>query len=114
MSSNTASDRFSILTNGIDSRLKIIRDNKTGFYNITKTAKMILDLKDEASSDESAGIPADSNKLSRPRQWIENADTTKMIAECKELTYLSIFFCTLELSKAFLKLMIDYINIPRH
>jgi len=58
MSSKTASDRFSILKNGIDSRLEIIRDNKPGFYNITKTAKMIaklleaekVGLNDEASS----------------------------------------------------------------
>ena len=89
MSSNTASDRFSILTNGLDSRLKIIRDNKTGFYNITKTAKMILDLNDEVSSDACAGIPAQTNKLTRPRQWLENADTTKLIAECERQTGLS-------------------------
>ena len=52
MSSKTASDpsrpewsdRFSILTNDIDSRLEIIRDNDTGCYSITKTAKMIAQL----------------------------------------------------------------------
>ena len=65
MSSKTASDRFSILKNGIDSRLEIIRDNKTGCYNITKTAKMIaqllkLDANDQ--DDEAYGNPYTSKK----------------------------------------------------
>ena len=37
----TTTERFTILKNGVDERLKIIRDNETEFYNITKTAKMI-------------------------------------------------------------------------
>ena len=29
-------EHFTILKNGIDERLEIIRDNETGFYNITQ------------------------------------------------------------------------------
>lgn len=44
--------QFTILKNGIDTRLEIIQDNETGFYNITKTAKMIADLsKNEGNSE---------------------------------------------------------------
>lgn len=47
-----ATHQFTILKNGIDTRLEIIQDNETGFYNITKTAKMIADLlKNEGNSE---------------------------------------------------------------
>jgi hypothetical protein len=36
---------FAILTNGIDSNIEIIQHIETGYYNITKTAKLVADLK---------------------------------------------------------------------
>ncbi len=56
MSTMPTSERFSILKNGVDDRLEIIRDNETGFYNITKTAKMIKDLMES----ENVGHPTSS------------------------------------------------------
>ena len=92
MSSKTASDRFSILKNGIDSRLEIIRDNDTGFYNITKTAKMIaqlLELETNNQNDEPDGFPSGSKKLEKPAKWFANDITDKLVNECKRQTKLN-------------------------
>ncbi len=59
-------EHFTILKNGIDERLEIIRDNETGFYNITKTAKMIaklLELEENSKNNEPGGIRPGSNKM---------------------------------------------------
>ncbi len=65
MSAITASERFSILKNGVDERLEIICDNETGFYNITKTAKMIKNLL-ESDRNEPTGIPGTLPKCQTP------------------------------------------------
>lgn len=41
MSTQLMVEDFSTLKNAIDSQLEIIRHDDTGFYNITKTAKMV-------------------------------------------------------------------------
>ena len=86
MSSKTASDRFSILKNGIDSRLEIIHDNETGCYNITKTAKMIaqlLKLDANEQNDEATGYPVASYKLNKPANWFDNDDRSIARIRCK-------------------------------
>ncbi len=72
---------FSILKNAVDSNIEIIRHDESGFYNITKIAKLVNELKrmdvekevariratSEKESDENsdaAGIPATSEKES--------------------------------------------------
>ena len=102
MSSKTASDRFSILKNGIDSRLEIIRDNDTGCYNITKTAKMIaklLELEANNQDDEAYGNPYASKKLEKPSKWFANDETNKLINECKRQTKLDDAEIRYELKK---------------
>lgn len=103
MSTLMTSERFSILKNGIDERLEIIRDNETGFYNITKTAKMIaklLETEDNLENNESnnerksenkepARFRAGSNKLERTRKWFENDTTQALIDEVIKQTGLN-------------------------
>ncbi len=115
MNAITASERFSVLKNGVDERLEIICDNETGFYNITKTAKMIKNLlesdRNEANEEnnEVAGIPATFNKYTQSREndinslekepgrilpgsiktarkWFVNDTTQILIDECKQQT----------------------------
>lgn len=82
MNFSTTKDDFSILKNGIDTNLEIIRHDETGYYNITKIANLINKLK--AEKDGSAGIPADSpNHAKRPNHWLSNASTKELIKECK-------------------------------
>lgn len=110
MTIQTAADDFSYIKNGIDNQLEIIQHNKTGFYNITKTAKMIakqLEFNNENNknnesdgipsdsnklenlkNNEFIGIPIDSNKLKNPCHWFENATTNSLIDECKKQTKL--------------------------
>ena len=106
--------QFTILKNGIDTRLEIIQDNETGFYNITKTAKMIADLsKNEGNSENNepcrkvhgsnkmqkeannegksennkpAGILAGITK--RSRDWFINDTTQSLIDEVIKQTRL--------------------------
>ncbi len=108
------------------SRLEIIRDNETGFYNITKTAKMIaqlLELEANNQNDEVGKYLPTSQKLEKPYKWCNNESAKELIDECKRRTKLDevhyelkrgtpkASFFALELFKAFLKLMIDCINI---
>lgn len=100
-----ATHQFTILKNGIDTRLEIIQDNETGFYNITKTAKMIADLsKNEGNSEnnevcrkvhgsnkiekeannegnsennEPVGFPAGSNKIKKEANNEENTENNE-------------------------------------
>ena len=112
-------EHFTILKNGIDERLEIIRDNETGFYNITKTAKMIaklLELEENSKNNEPRGIPLGSNKMQKEvnnhgksknnkpagipagsnksikyaRNWFSNNMTNEIIEECKRQTGLDI------------------------
>ncbi len=77
---------FSILKNGVDSQLEIIQHNDSGFYNITKTAKMIAKL-----TAEQPGTYAPSrSKCETARDWFKNDSTNQLIAECKRATQLDV------------------------
>lgn len=85
----TSVDDFTIITNGIDNRIQIIRHDETGFYNITKMTKIINRLK---KSDEKVeldkqprGIPLGSSKLDT-HHWFANIDTKILINACLEET----------------------------
>ena len=58
MNFSTTADDFTTLKNGIDTRLEIIQHIETGFYNITKTANLVYDLK--SAESEAEGIPSAS------------------------------------------------------
>jgi KilA-N domain/Protein of unknown function (DUF3627) len=83
-------ERFSILQNGIDSRLEIICDHDTGFYNITKTAKMIAKLlkSDSSPKDDNNEYHASSGKCNKPSDFFKMASTDELIDECKQQTKL--------------------------
>lgn len=83
-------ERFSTLQNGIDSRLEIIRDNDTGFYNITKTAKMIVKLlkSDRSQKDDDRESQISLGKYNKPSRFFENDSTDELIDECKQQTNL--------------------------
>ncbi len=107
----TSVEDFAILKNGIDERLEIIQHIDSGFYNITKAAKMINELSssenepakilagsvknikqiNELSSfeNEPTGIPAGSKiKDKRINHWFENDSTKRLLSECKYQTHL--------------------------
>ena len=48
----TTTNDFTILKNGVDERLEIIQHKETGYYNVTKTAKLIHTLKMENEAIE--------------------------------------------------------------
>ena len=82
MNFSTTADDFTTLKNGIDTRLEIIRHDETGFYNITKTAKLVNELK--SAENGLAGYPAN---LSKPaKNWFFNDNTQNLIQECKDQT----------------------------
>ncbi len=82
MNFSTTKDDFSILKNGIDSKLEIIHHDETGYYNITKTANLINNLK-----DENKGLAGNPAKLKirgkRVNDWLSNNSTRELIEECK-------------------------------
>lgn len=82
--SNVEINTFTILRNGIDSNLEIIRDDRTGFYNVTKTAKLIGELMIEQPELYDASI----NKCNRARKWFETDSATKLMIECARITNL--------------------------
>lgn len=82
MNFSTTADDFTTLKNGIDSRLEIIQHIETGFYNITKTAKLVNKLK--SAENGPAGYPAG---LSKPaKNWFSNTCTKDLIQECLDQT----------------------------
>ncbi len=64
MFASTKSEDFSVIKNGVDASIEIIRHDATGFYNITKIAKLVNELKKKAAAEDNevAGIPASSDK----------------------------------------------------
>ena len=68
-------DDFTVLKNGVDSRMGIICHSDTGFYNITKGIEMLSRLK---------GHPL---RLTL-NQLLDEEDTKEMIATCKKVTHL--------------------------
>ncbi len=81
----TNTDDFSILKNGIDSKLEIIRHDETGYYNITKTANMINKLRAE-NNGLGGNLPNQDIRSKRVKDWLKNASTQELIEECKIFT----------------------------
>lgn len=86
---------FTTIKNGVDERLTIIRHNDSGFYNITKTATLIHQLKqnkDTTVGTDNSRVPhqlkqneaaRDSVQPTRGPQiyhWFSNKDTTQLFA----------------------------------
>jgi len=101
----TTSDDFDIITNGVDNRIQIIRHKETGFYNITKMAELINELKKE---DNVPGIPVASNKNTntarkpavsekRARDWFQTNKTKESINACLKETGLTYVHYELKL-----------------
>lgn len=63
---------FTIIKNGIDPNLEIIRDDRTGFYNVTKIAKLLVDKK-----------IINSNKYAC--KWFVNQSTENLMNECRRI-----------------------------
>ncbi len=79
----TAVDDFKVLTNGIDDRISIICHKPTGFYNITKMANLINDLKGNA---EPAGNPSGSHPQKLTKHWLANASSKRLTHACERRT----------------------------
>ncbi len=79
-------NEFTILKNGFDSNIEIIRHDKTGFYNITKTAKMIAQVSTNCSSDVVINI----SKCKKICYWFENESTKQLMAECQRVSHLDV------------------------
>lgn len=78
---------FTTIKNGVDERLTIIRHDESGFYNITKTAKLVHSLKLEDQTDTVMGSPTAVDEAARnsvqPRgpqtsHWFANRATTQL------------------------------------
>ena len=81
MNFSTKNSDFSILKNGIDPNLEIIRHDETGYYNITKIANLINKLKAENGLGR---IPPNSDiRSKRIKDWLRTASTKELISECK-------------------------------
>jgi len=68
---------FTIINNGINTDIKIIKHNETGYYNITKINKSIYAKKCEKVNNEPAGIHAGSMKAIR--NWFSNQSNKDLI-----------------------------------
>ena len=67
---------FTIINNGINTDIQIIKHNETGFYNITKINKSIYAKKCENNNNEAPGIPGASKKLN---DWFRNQSNKALI-----------------------------------
>jgi KilA-N domain len=76
----TTSEDFTIIKNGVDEALQIIRHDDTGYYNITKMAKMVSQLK--RSQNEAMGYPIASPKL--VADWLRNDSVQELFEACKQ------------------------------
>ncbi len=112
MSTMPTSERFSILKNGIDERLEIIRDNESGFYNITKIAKKIKNLLEIDATENHADLEfqtagennpntqnigsvrilTDPSKHKYSKHWFLNDSTKSLISECMKQTGLETVY----------------------
>ncbi len=84
----TTSENFTTIVNGVDNRIQIIQHKETGFYNITKMAKLVNNLIVEdkkLENNDVARILATSDKRDS-RHWFANTDTKILIDACLEET----------------------------
>ena len=73
-------DQFSTIINSIDIDIKIIVDNKTGFYNITKINNYIYE--QICMNTEPTGIPVGSKKLIN--DWTRSKSNQELIKELQK------------------------------
>lgn len=76
----TTSEDFTIIKNGVDEALQIIRHDDTGYLNITKMAKMVSQLK--RNQEQAMGYPIASPKLTA--DWIRNDSVQELFEACKQ------------------------------
>ena len=68
---------FTIINDGINTDIKIIKHNETGYYNITKINKSIYAKKcEEGSNNGLGGIPP---SLKETKQWFYNQSNKDLI-----------------------------------
>ncbi len=72
----TTSTDFTVIKDGLDKELMIIRHDDTGFFNITKIAKLVNRLKKKQGGKASG----------EARHWFENQQTKDLVAVCESLT----------------------------
>ncbi len=80
-----ASERFTMIFDVVDKSLKIIIDNDTGYYNITKIIKHIENNGSEVTSDfKLAGIPASlKNTRNKINDYFRLKSTKELIKVIK-------------------------------
>ena len=103
MNFSTTADDFTILKNGIDANIEIIRHDETGYYNVTKIANLINKLKSEnnglggnvpnpdirskTEQNEVAQNSATSDiRSKRINSWLKTDSTKELIKACKFYT----------------------------
>ncbi len=66
---------FTTIKNGVDTRLFIIRHDESGFYNITKTARLVTDLKNSSLENP----PSELINAPRINNWFRTKDTIELL-----------------------------------
>ncbi len=80
----TNPEDFSVIKNGVDASIEIIRHDATGFYNIIKMLALVNKLKKQQHlTMEATGIPVAYNK--KVDHWFANQSTIPLIETCKQL-----------------------------
>ena len=77
------SKAFTIIKNGVDTRLSIVRHNESGFYNISQTATLVHDLKVADGRSQLTNAPL-------PKDWLRTKDTRELFAVFAELLQLNV------------------------
>jgi len=67
---------FTIINDGINTDIKIIKHNETGYYNITKINKSIYAKKCEETNNEPTEIPVGSKQIN---DWFRNKSNKDLI-----------------------------------
>ncbi len=77
------SKAFTIIKNGVDTRLSIVRHNESGFYNISQTATLVHDLKvaDGRSQLANASLPTD---------WLRTKDSKELFTAVADENNLNV------------------------
>ncbi len=77
---STNEEDFEVLIDVIDHRLNIICHKPTGYFNITKIAKLVYNIKLEDNKNTNKSI-----KEKQTREWFRYDDNLLLIEECKKL-----------------------------
>jgi hypothetical protein len=81
---------YTTIKNGVDARLSIICHNESGFYNITKTAKLVYKLKCEVGRNSCQPTKPQQPSVQHERgprvnQWFSNNQTKELFQACGKL-----------------------------